>query len=137
LLLGPLEEEETMALRELSDPFVLREAATVLVSRGRWHELLSLWRADLPMPSVLKDVARNGSQADQLRLASALRGRRDPSCYGAIADLLESDRLEIRLLAGVALRLSIGDRVPFDAHWPRSRRLDAASRVRGLHNRKP
>ena len=126
-----------MALRELSDPFVLREAATVLVSRGRWHELLSLWRADLPMPNALKDVARNGSQADQKQLASALQGRRDPSCYGAIADLLESESLEIRLLAGEALHLAIGDRVLFDARWPRSRRLDAATRLRGLHNRKP
>mgnify|MGYP001264527959 CR=1 FL=1 len=40
LLQRPLGDDESMALRELSDPFVLREAATVLVSRGRWHELL-------------------------------------------------------------------------------------------------
>ena len=73
----------------------------------------------------------------QLLLAGALRGRRDVSCHPVIATFLAADSLELRQLAQEALRLSVGDQVPFDAHWPRSRRLDAASRLMDLHNRKP
>ncbi|MFT4515712.1 MAG: hypothetical protein ACI89X_002170 [Planctomycetota bacterium] len=134
---APLADEAAMALRELCDPFVLREIASLVVPAGRWHELLTFWRADLPLPAVLQQVAKSGALADRRVLASALRGRRDPSCYPAIAEFLLADDLELRRRAGEALRMAVGVRVPFDAHWPRSRRLDAATRLRGLHNRKP
>ena len=139
---GPLEEssfgdDAVLALRELADPFVLREIASVVVPLGRLGELLTYWRADLPLPAALLDVAKTGALADQRMLAAALRGRRDPSCYPAIAEFLVAADLELRRRAGEALAMSVGNRVPFDAHWPRSRRLDAATRLRDLHNRKP
>ena len=134
---APLAGDAASALRELADPFVLREAAAVLVPAGRWHELLAFWRADLPLPNALQGIACGDNLADQLLLAGALRGRRDVSCHPVIATFLAADSLELRQLAQEALRLSVGDQVPFDAHWPRSRRLDAASRLMDLHNRKP
>jgi hypothetical protein len=134
---APLEDDAAMALRELVDPFVLREIASVVVAPGRWRELLTFWRADLPLPTALKQVAKTGTLADRRLLASALRGRRDPSCYPAIAEFMVADDLELRRRAGVALRMAAGELIAFDAHWPRSRRLDAATRLRDLHNRKP
>jgi len=134
---GPLADDPALALRELSDSFVLAEAARVLVPAGRWRELLTLWRADLPCPQALVGIAKHSSLADRMRLASALRGRREPSCYPVIAGFLLADELELRKVAGEALRMAVGDRVPFDANWSRSRRLDAATSLRVLHNRKP
>jgi hypothetical protein len=134
---APLEDDAAMALRELADPFVLREIASVVVAPGRWRELLIFWRADLPLPQALQQVAKTGTLADRRLLASALRGRRDPSCYPVIAEFMVADDLELRRRAGVALRMAAGEFVAFDAHWPRSRRLDAATRLRDLHNRKP
>lgn len=134
---GPLGDDPALALRELADPFVLAEAARFLVPTGRWRELLTLWRADLPCPQALVELAKHSSLDDRLRLASALRGRREPSCYPVIAGFLLADELELRKVAGEALRMAVGDRVPFDANWSRSRRLDAATSLRVLHNRKP
>jgi hypothetical protein len=134
---APLAEDAAMALRELADPFVLREIASVVFAPGRWHEILNFWRADLPMPAVLHQVAKTASLVDRRLLASALRGRRDPSCYPAIAEFMIAEDLELRRRAGVALRTSAGEVVAFNEHWPRSRRLDAATRLRDLHNRKP
>ncbi|MGK0154202.1 MAG: hypothetical protein ACI9SE_001153 [Neolewinella sp.] len=134
---GPLEHDAATALRELADPFVLREIASVVAPLGRWGELLTFWRADLPLPTALQQIAITGTLADRRLLASALRGRRDPSCYPAIAEFLVAEDLELRRRAGEALRMAVGERVRFDAHWPRTRRLDAATRLRDLHNRKP
>lgn len=134
---GPLEPDAAMALRELADPFVLREIASLVVPLGRWRELLNFWRVDLPLPTALLQVALGGTLADRRMLASALRGRRDPSCYPAIAEFLVAEDLELRRRAGEALRMAVGERVRFDAHWPRTRRLAAATRLRDLHNRKP
>jgi hypothetical protein len=128
---------EGSALRELADPFVLYEAARVLVPRGRWRELLTFWRGDVPCPRALLEIAESGGLEDRLVLAAALRGRRDPSCYPMIAEFLCAQELELRKVAGEALRMAVGARIPFEAHWPRSRRLDAASELRVLHNRKP
>ena len=54
-----------------------------------------------------------------------------------ITDFFLSEDLELRLLAGEVLQMAVGNLVPSDAHWPRSQRLDAASRLLDLHNRKP
>jgi hypothetical protein len=134
---APLEVDAALALRDLADPFVLREIAAVVVPAGRWRELLTYWRADLPLPEALLDVAKADVLADQLQLAAALRGRRDASCYPVVAEFLVAEPLELRRMAGEALRLLAGDRIDFDAHWPRSRRQDAATRLLDLHNRKP
>ena len=56
--------------------------------------------------------------------------------YPVIANFLVSEDLELRLLAGEVLQMAVGNLVPSDAHWPRTQRLDAASRLRDLHNRK-
>jgi len=132
-----LDPDVGLALRELADPFVLMEASRVLVPQGRWRELLTFWRGDLPCPHALLEIAERAGLEDRLALASALRGRRDPSCYPVIAVFLASEELELRKVAAEALRMAVGERVPFEAHWPRSRRLDAARELRVLHNRKP
>lgn len=134
---GTLADDPALALRELADPFVLAEAARVLVPAGRWRELLMFWRADLPCPKALVEISAHAGFEDRLALALALRGRRETSCYPVIARFLCAEELELRKVAGEALRMAVGERIAFDAHWPRSRRLDAASRLRVLHNRKP
>jgi len=133
---GPLTAEAGLALRELADPFVLREAARVLVPAGRWRELLGLWRGDLPMPPALLQVT-DVTADERLELAAALRGRRDASCHPLLAELLVDDDLRLRRVAAELLRDALGTLVPYDPEWPRSERLDAAERLRGLHNRKP
>ncbi len=133
---GALTPSANQALRELADAFVLREAAAILVPRARARELLGLWRGDLPMPNEIEQMA-SGSADDRRTLAAALRGRRDPSCFGALAILLEADEVEVRELAAVALEYACGDRVPYDPNWLQSARHEAAQRLRSLHNRAP
>jgi hypothetical protein len=70
-------------------------------------------------------------------LAKALRGRRDPSCHAAIAELLVADDIDLRRIAAQALATAVGDLVPYDPDGPASERQTAADRLRGLHNRKP
>ncbi len=128
----PLPPAAAQALRELSDVFVLREAAAVLAPGGRLRELLGLWRGDLPMPDALHDLVRQGADERRL-LAAALRGRRDPAAYGALADLLLAPEVEVRALAAEALP----PQIPYDPNWPQSDREAAAERLRALHNRAP
>lgn len=136
LAAGPLDPAGEGALRELADPFVLFEAARVLGPAGRLPELLAYWRGDLPMPGALMALL-GGSRDDRESLARALCGRSDPSCHAALAALLVADEPELRRLAATALRAAVGDLVPYDPDWPASGRLDAAERLRGLHNRRP
>lgn len=136
LALGPLSPDAAFALRELADPFVLAEAGRVLRPGGRELELLALWRHDLPMPAALAELPARGS-AERRALAAALRGRREETCLPVLADLLVADELEVRRLAGEALQLSLGERVPYDAEGPESERRRAAERLRSLHNRAP
>jgi len=128
----PLPPAACQALRELADVFVLREAAAVLAPAGRLRELLGLWRGDLPMPEALHDLVRQGADERRL-LAAALRGRRDPAAYGALADLLLAPEAAVRALAAEALP----PQVPYDPDWPQSDRAAAAERLRALHNRAP
>ena len=88
------------------------------------------------MPHEIEQMA-SGSADDRRTLAAALRGRRDPSCFGALANLLEADEVEVRELAAVALVYACGDRVPYDPNWLQSARHEAAQRLRSLHNRAP
>lgn len=134
---GPLVADQSLALRELSDPFVLAEAARVLLPANRLQELLTYWRADLPMPRALQALAQSGTPSQLKLLVQGLRGHTDTDSCDTIAYFLVSDDPELCASAGTALRLAVGDRIPFDPQWPRSRRLDAASRLRALHNRKP
>ena len=134
--LGALPFHGQQALRELADPFVLREVAAALLARGAARELLAIWRHDLPMPAALTSLLA-GSPDDRRALAAALRGRREPSCHGALATLLEAAEPELRLLAAEALWDAVGDRVPYDPDWPQSARAAAAERLRALHNRLP
>ncbi|MFN3244882.1 MAG: hypothetical protein ACE37K_25500 [Planctomycetota bacterium] len=134
---GPLPTDQALALRELADPFVIDEAARLLLPAGRWPELLTYWRADLPLPTGLREAAGAVDRDGRKRLAIALRTHLDPSCHQLLADLLLDDDLDVRTLAAAALHGAVGERVPFDAKWPRSRREDAASRLRDLHNRRP
>jgi hypothetical protein len=134
--LGALPFAGQQALRELADPFVLRETAAAMAARGAARELLAIWRHDLPMPPALMSLLA-GSPEDRRALAAALRGRREPSCHGALATLLEAAEPELRLLAAEALWDAVGDRVPYDPDWPQSARAAAAERLRALHNRLP
>lgn len=136
LAAGPLEPAAAEALRELADPFVLAEAARALAPRGRLRELLGLWRADLPMPDALAALAHGGGDDRQL-LAASLRGRRDPSLYGALADLLQAPESAVRALAAEALQQALPGKVPYDPDWPPADRAVAAERLRSLHNRWP
>ncbi|MCB9877205.1 MAG: hypothetical protein H6835_06330 [Planctomycetes bacterium] len=133
---GPLTPEQGLALRELADPFVLGEAARVVVPAGRALELLGWWRFDLPLPAALRDVGVFAAE-QRRRLAAALAGRREPSCHPLLADLLLDEDREVRAAAGEALQLLVDGAIPFDPDWPRSARLDAAARLRELHNRRP
>ena len=134
---GPLDTEQALALRSLADPFVLAEAARVLLPAGRWRELLPLWRLDVPAPTALATIAHAGDRDDCVTLCAALAGRSDAAACALVADFLVADDRELVRLAAVCLRQVCGESVPFDPAWPRSRRLVAASRLRALHNRKP
>ena len=129
--------DEALALRELADPFVLDEAANALLSQGRWAELLMLWRRDLPLPAGLQEATAGLGVEGRRRVAMALRTHLDPSGRGLLAALLLDADLEVRTLAGAALQAAVKDQVPYDPKWSRSRRLDAATRLRALHNRRP
>ncbi|MBL8753372.1 MAG: hypothetical protein JNK15_08735, partial [Planctomycetes bacterium] len=135
LAAGPLGDDGSRALRELADPFVLREAERVLAG-GRERELLAVWRGDLPMPTSLARLATRALD-DRVTLAKALRGRRDPSIAPVLATLLEDAATEVRHVAAEALQAAFGDRVPYDPTWPQSQRHEAAQRLRSLHNRTP
>jgi len=133
---GPLSLGAQQALRELADPFVLREAAAVLAPAGRLREVLGLWRGGLPMPAALTALAR-GDADDQRALAVALAGRREPSCAPALAELLCADEPTALALAATALEQLFPGVVAFDPTAPLSERRAAADRVRSLHNRAP
>ena len=133
----PLSPDEALALRELADPFVLDEAARALLPQDRWVELLVLWRRDLPLPKGLRAATARLGEGARRRVAIALRTHLDPSGRELLADLLLDVDLEVRTLAGAALQAAVKDRVPYDPKWDRSRRLDAATRLRALHNRRP
>lgn len=136
LAAGPLPPAALQALRELADPFVLREAAAVLAPAGRLRELLGLWRGGLPMPAALTALA-HGDGDDQRALAVALAGRREPSCAPALAELLCADEPAALALAATALEQLFPGAVAFDPAAPLSERRAAADRVRSLHNRAP
>lgn len=133
---APLPPAASQALRELADPFVLREAAMVLVPRGRVRELLGLWRGDLAMPAELELLVRSGHE-DRRALAAALRSRRDATCHAVLADLLEAPERDVRQLAAQALEQLLPARIPYDPDGPQSARHEAAQRLRSLHNRHP
>lgn len=136
LAAAPLDDVGREALRELADPFVLAEAASVLAASARLRELLALWRADLPLPAALRSLLA-GSHEDRLSLAAALRGRREPSCRPVLAELLLDRSLAVRRLAAEALVAVHGDRIPYDPAGPETQRAAAADRLRSLHNRAP
>ncbi len=133
---APLPPAAQQALRELADPFVLREAAAALAPAGRLRELLGLWRGGLPMPPELVALA-HGSGDDRRALAVALTGRREPTCAPALAELLVADEADVRGIAASALAHQFPGRVAYDPSAPLSERRAAAARVRSLHNRTP
>lgn len=136
LAVAPLDGPAAEALRELADPFVLGEAGRVLRGRGAVGELLAFWRRDLPLPAALGDLIGQGDAA-RARLATALAGHRDRASLQTLADLLAADAVTVRVAAGVALRVTAGDTIPYDPAWPRSARETAADQLRALHNRLP
>ncbi|HLQ37899.1 MAG TPA: hypothetical protein VK348_08865, partial [Planctomycetota bacterium] len=131
-----LTADETTALRELADPFVLREAGRELPPGGTLRDLIALWRRDLPMPAVLLPLQRGGP-ADRIALLEALAGRLDRRSITVLADLLQDDELPVRTAAAAALFRCVGDRVAYDPEWPETERRAAAERLRALHNRRP
>lgn len=133
---APLSPASKDALRELADPFVLEQAGAVLRARRSLAELLAFWRADLPLPSVL-EVAADDDPPLQRSVAAALAGRRDAGSTRMLARFLTDLAPEVRRIAGESLRTSYGARVPYDPEWPRSALIEAADRVRSLHNRSP
>ncbi|MCB9887076.1 MAG: hypothetical protein H6838_16410 [Planctomycetes bacterium] len=130
---GPLDEGASVALRELADPFVLAEAGRVVGVPARRAELLAWWRGDLPMPVALQPLVVEAP----LRLAAALPRRRDARAMLALADLLLSDDLQVRIRAAAALRDGPGAAIAYDPEGPPEQRISAAARLRSLHNRAP
>jgi hypothetical protein len=100
------------------------------------RELLGLWRGDLPLPEVLRDLC-SGGLGDQKTLTAALAGRKDAGSLELLADMLCAADLELRRTAGRSLLVTLGDRIPYDAEWPQSRLFTAAQQLRALHNRMP
>ena len=134
---GPLTTDEALALRELCDPFVLQEIARALLPAGRWRELLRFWNRELPLPRGLRAATAALDAPARREVARALRTHAHASCAPLLADLMTDGDREVCALAGAALRATLGDRIPFDPQWSKSRRLEAASRLLELHNRRP
>ncbi len=133
LQVGPLGDDASAALRELADPFVLAEAGRIVGTPARRAELLAWWRGDLAMPAALSPLVVEAP----LRLAAALPRRRDARALAALADLLLADDVEVRVAAAAALRDGPGAAIAYDPQGPAEQRIDAASRLRSLHNRAP
>lgn len=133
----PLQPAESEALRELADPFVLDEAGRVLAARHAAVDLLAWWRRDLPMPPALACTLRSADADVALRIVRALGGRSDGDSMRALAECLCAESLTLRQAAATALRESLGDRIAYDPEWPRSTLIEAADRLRSLHNRAP
>ena len=129
----PWRLQEVAALRELADPFVLRQAAARLLPLQRSRELIGLWRRDLPMPAALSELLAGGAE-DRKLLAGALAGHDDARSAQAVAALLGDNMAEVRTAAAAALFQMVGERIPYDPEWPESRRRDASDRLRALHN---
>ncbi|MBL9076057.1 MAG: hypothetical protein JNL08_01055 [Planctomycetes bacterium] len=134
---GPLPPAAAEALRQLADPFVLAEAARVLAARDGSAELLAYWRRDLPLSPAIAALLRHGAPALRPRFAEALAGRTDAASLQALAECLTADALELREAAARALRVTAGDGIAYDPAGPRSALIEAADRVRALHNRAP
>jgi hypothetical protein len=130
----PLTDAETGLLLPALDPLSLALAAdAVAARRGSQREVLRLWRSDLPMPEALAAAPRDTS-ADAIELARGLGGHRGARERAALADLLMDQRPEVRDAAGITLRASWGDRVPYDPRWEESRRRVASEQLRAMHN---
>ena len=136
-LFGLGRTDEALALRELCDPFVLQEIARALLPAGRWRELLRFWNRELPLPRGLRAATAALDAPARREVARALRTHAHASCAPLLADLMTDEDREVCALAGAALRATLGDRIPFDPQWSKSRRLEAASRLLELHNRRP
>jgi len=132
-----LAPDEALALRELCDPFVVDAIAAALLPVGRWQETLMFWRDDLPLPRGMRAATAALDAAARRQVAVALQSHADASCQPLLADLMLDEDPEVRALVAAALRATLQERVPFDPQWPRSRRLDAASQLLELHNRRP
>ena len=63
--------------------------------------------------------------------------RRDARALTALADLLLADDVQVRVAAAAALRDGPGAAIAYDPQGPAEQRIDAASRLRSLHNRAP
>jgi len=136
LAAGPLAPEAAAGLRELADPFVLAAAGRALAARGALPELLAFWRGDLPMPAALRELWDCGG-ACRVQLVDALGGRRDGPAVELLAEALMDPAPAVRQSAAASLQATAGGKVAYDPAWPASRRLDAARRLRALHNRTP
>lgn len=130
---GTLSATAHDALRELADPFVLAEAGRLLAGQDRLVELLGLWRGDLPMPVALTAL----EQAAPQRLLKALPRRRDPRSLDVLAGFMLSPDEALRCAAAEVVRAGLPGEVDYDPKAPLSARMDAAARVRSLHNRRP
>jgi spermidine synthase len=130
----PLTDVEAELLLPALDPLSLSLAADAVAARaGNPREVLRLWRTDLPMPQALVAAARDPG-VDKVALAHGLRGHRGAHERAVLADLLMDERREVRDAAGITLRASFGDRVPYDPLWEESRRRVAADQLRAMHN---
>jgi hypothetical protein len=129
----PLQGDEFEALRELADPFVLREAAAVLAPRGRLAELVGYWRSDVPLIGALRDLA----EREPLPLLASLARRTDPACRGLLAEWMVDGAVEVRRAVARALVAGPYGRLAYDPEGSPEARKDAAARLRAWHDRGP
>jgi hypothetical protein len=133
---APLPAPALLALRELADPFVLNAAATALAARRARVEVLLAFAVDLPTPLGVAELA-HGTPAERAQLCEALAWHRDARAIELLAAGLDDPDVAVRRSAGAAVAHVAGGRVPYDPEWQQSARLDAAARLRALHNPPP
>jgi hypothetical protein len=133
---APLPAPAIAALRELADPFVLNVAAAALAARGARVEVLSAFAVDLPTPRGVAELA-HGTADERAQLCEALAWHQDARAIELLAAGLDDPEVAVRRSAGAAVARVAGGRVPYDPEWQQSARLDAAARLRALHNPPP
>lgn len=129
----PLQGDEFEALRELADPFVLRELLAVLAPRDRLAEAVGYWRGDVPLPRELRAMAAR----EPLPLVSVLARRTDAASRDVLAEILVDGAPEVRRAVAAALAAGPYAWLDYRPDGPPEARKDAAARLRAWHDRGP
>lgn len=133
---APLPAAQLAVMRELADPFVLTQAATLLALRNARAEVLLAFPIDQEVPQGIAELV-HGTSLERSQLMEALAYHTGPRAFDLLAQGLEDEVRSVRVSAGRALNRVAAGKVPYDPDWQESARQDAAARLRRLHNRTP